>query len=148
MQSEHIKGHLDGNDIKKGTNVVIDDRPYKVLDVRHVKPGKHGHAKTIIRAEDLFNQKKKDLNIQSGTVTQEPIVLKKEYDVIDLKKEINEHEEIYNATLFDPTTNLSSEMKIDQTTYLTLKTKMSNESETAVSVTVLESMGETKIIRS
>ncbi len=45
--------------VKKGTNVIIDDAPCKVVDIQISKPGKHGHAKVRISAIGLIDEKKR-----------------------------------------------------------------------------------------
>lgn len=46
------------HDIKKGSYVVMENRPCRVTDIDIVKVGKHGHAKASITGEDIFNEKK------------------------------------------------------------------------------------------
>lgn len=46
------------SDVKKGTHILLDGRPCKVVEITTSKTGKHGHAKANITAIDIFNNKK------------------------------------------------------------------------------------------
>ena len=142
MDSEYLQGNLEGNDIRVGSYVVLDNGPYKVLSVTHAKPGKHGHAKTILKAENLFNSKKKEDIVQSGNTLPEPIVVKEEYDVIDLTRE-------GDLDVFNPKTNLSTLLNIEdeETKEGLTKLMMANRGNNkTVTLTVLKSMGKIKIV--
>src|SRR5438132_2012606 len=134
METNFIKGQLDPLDLKRGSHVIIDQRPYKVTCVQHTKP----YRRTMITAEDLFTTQKKTIIIQAGKTIPEPIVTKKEYDVTNFKTD-------NYLTLFDPKTETSIDIQVDTETYNQLKSKLKAESEKVVTVIVLHSMGGNKI---
>lgn len=43
---------------RKGTNIILKDKPCKVVDMSTSKTGKHGHAKVNFTGIDIFTNKK------------------------------------------------------------------------------------------
>eukprot|EP00353_Schmidingerella_taraikaensis_P013955 CAMPEP_0185575006 /NCGR_PEP_ID=MMETSP0434-20130131/6319_1 /TAXON_ID=626734 ORGANISM="Favella taraikaensis, Strain Fe Narragansett Bay" /NCGR_SAMPLE_ID=MMETSP0434 /ASSEMBLY_ACC=CAM_ASM_000379 /LENGTH=164 /DNA_ID=CAMNT_0028191761 /DNA_START=30 /DNA_END=524 /DNA_ORIENTATION=+ len=71
-------------EVKKGSHVVIKDKPCKVIDYSTSKTGKHGHAKAKIVALDIFtNRKYEDICPTSHNMTA-PNVVRKEWQLIDV----------------------------------------------------------------
>ena len=60
--------------LKKGSYVVIDGVPCKVLDIETSKPGKHGSAKARITAIGLFDNQKRNLLKPTTDTVEQPIV--------------------------------------------------------------------------
>jgi len=71
-------------DLKKGDFVCIKDHPCKIINVASMKPGKHGHAKTIILALDIFTNKKLEDQSPSSHTLPCPVVTRKEYQLLDI----------------------------------------------------------------
>jgi len=49
---------LQASAFRKGTNILMKDKPCKVVDMSTSKTGKHGHAKVNFTAIDIFTGKK------------------------------------------------------------------------------------------
>jgi len=138
MENQYILKHVCPNDLRKGSHIVFENRPYKILDLTRSKPGKHGHAKTTIRMEDLFTGKKKDTILQSNSNVTEPIVNKVTYDVLSLTDGF--------VSVYDPKTQQPLEIKIrDKDLEEQLKTDLETSDQT-FNVIVLQSMGENLVI--
>ena len=46
---------ISANNVQKGTSIIIEGVPCKVVDVEISKPGKHGHSKVRISAVGLID---------------------------------------------------------------------------------------------
>ena len=51
--------HIDAGSVKKGSNIIIDNEPCRVVDIQISRPGKHGHAKVRLSAVGFFDDKKR-----------------------------------------------------------------------------------------
>jgi translation initiation factor 5A len=49
---------LQASAFRKGTNIILKDKPCKVVDMSTSKTGKHGHAKVNFTGIDIFTGKK------------------------------------------------------------------------------------------
>jgi len=67
-----------------GYIVMKGDKPCKVSAVSTSKTGKHGHAKCNFTAIDIFTGKKHEDIIPSTHTAQVPVVVRQEYELIDL----------------------------------------------------------------
>merc|ERR1712227_254827 len=73
--------------IKKGSFVVIKNRPCKVIETSTSKTGKHGHAKVHMVALDIFtNAKKEDICPSSHNMTS-PVVNRADYQLLSIDDE-------------------------------------------------------------
>merc|ERR1712146_49849 len=70
--------------IKKGSFVVIKDRPCKVVETSTSKTGKHGHAKVNMTALDIFTNKKYEDSCPSTHNMMVPNVNRTEYTLLDI----------------------------------------------------------------
>merc|ERR1711939_917810 len=70
--------------IKKGSFVVIKNRPCKVVETSTSKTGKHGHAKVHMVGIDIFSGKKYEEICPSTHNMDVPNVERNEYVVIDV----------------------------------------------------------------
>jgi len=70
-------------EVRKGTYIVIDGEPCKVVDVSYSRPGKHGHAKYRIVAIGLFDSKKRDY-LTSEHDIDSPIISKRNAQVLSV----------------------------------------------------------------
>jgi len=73
--------------LKKGDFVCIKEHPCKIVDISTSKTGKHGHAKTIIVALDIFTNKKLEDQAPSSHSLPCPVVTRKEYQLLDINKD-------------------------------------------------------------
>ena len=64
---------------------MIKGKPCKILSISVSKTGKHGHAKCNFTAVDIFTGKKLEDMIPSTHGTTVPIVVKTEWEIIDIE---------------------------------------------------------------
>ena len=64
-------------ELKKGSYIVIDGEPCRIVEMSRAKPGKHGSAKAHIVAISVFTGQKKTLVAPVDTRVQVPIIEKK-----------------------------------------------------------------------
>jgi translation initiation factor 5A len=67
--------------------MMIKGKPCKILSISVSKTGKHGHAKCNFLATDIFTGKKLEDMIPSTHGTTVPIVIKTEWEIIDIEGE-------------------------------------------------------------
>jgi len=67
--------------------MMIKGKPCKVLSISVSKTGKHGHAKCNFTATDIFTGKKLEDMIPSTHGTTVPIVVRSDWEVIDIDEE-------------------------------------------------------------
>ncbi|MCE4623317.1 MAG: translation initiation factor IF-5A [Caldisphaeraceae archaeon] len=97
-------------DLRKGSYIIIDDEPCRIVEITKAKTGKHGSAKAHVVAVSLFSGQKKTLIAPSDTQVQVPIIEKKNgqiladlgnslqvmdmesYDTIEVEKPVDEPE--------------------------------------------------------
>ena len=71
--------------MKPGTLIMMKETfPCKVTAFSTAKPGKHGSAKAMITAKDIFTDKQYDETFGTGDMIPAPIVTKKEMTCIDV----------------------------------------------------------------
>jgi translation initiation factor 5A precursor (eIF-5A) len=69
-------------DLKKGSYIVIDGEPCRIVDYSTAKTGKHGSAKAHVVAIGVFSGQKKTLVAPVDTRVQIPIIEKRVAQVI------------------------------------------------------------------
>ncbi len=72
------------NDIKKGSNVLIDGVPCRVVDIATSKTGKHGHAKARIEAVGIIDGKKRVIVKPTSAKIEVPIIEKKTAQILSI----------------------------------------------------------------
>ena len=72
--------------MKPGSLIMMKDAtfPCKVTSMSTAKPGKHGSAKAMISAKDIFTDKAYEETFGTGDNVPVPIVKKKEYQAISI----------------------------------------------------------------
>ncbi|KAJ5219181.1 eukaryotic translation initiation factor 5A-2 [Penicillium cinerascens] len=70
--------------LRKNGHVVIKGRPCKIWEMSTSKTGKHGHAKVHMVAVDIFTGKKLEDLSPSTHNMDVPVVLRKEYQLLDI----------------------------------------------------------------
>jgi len=73
----------DVGEMKKGSTMLIDGAPCKVVAVSTSKPGKHGHAKHRIEGVGLIDGKKRQIVCPGGDV-EVPIIEKRTAQVLSM----------------------------------------------------------------
>ena len=72
------------NEIGKGSFIIIDGVPCKVVDIETSAPGKHGSAKNRITAIGIFDGQKKTLLKPAHTDVEVPDIRKKRAQVVSM----------------------------------------------------------------
>eukprot|EP00978_Attheya_sp_CCMP212_P006746 scaffold15611_cov55-Attheya_sp.AAC.4 len=83
---------------------MIKGKPCKILTISVSKTGKHGHAKCNFLATDIFTGKKLEDMIPSSHGTTVPIVVRSEWEIIDIDGE--------ELTLMDEGGNQKTDMNL------------------------------------
>ncbi len=127
--------------VKKGDYVMIEDRPCQVRSITVSKTGKHGSAKAIITAIDIFNDKK---YITSGTTSDNipvPKVSKEEVMLMDISEDMKQ------LTVLDDK-NLTDELRFYADDELRDKICIDFKTGKELTLTVLKSIQIEKVIDS
>ena len=74
--------------IKKGSYIIIDGAPCRVVDIKMSAPGKHGHAKARIQAVGIIDNRKREIIKPSDAKIEVPIIEKKDAQVISINNNI------------------------------------------------------------
>jgi len=125
--------------IRKGGYIIIKNRPCKVIDFSTAKTGKHGHAKCLITAIDIFTGKKYEDSMPSTHEVPVPTVIKKEYQLIDI------NDEGFTSLMVEDG-NTIDDIKLPENTGLAKKIIDAFDTGKDISVTVLSAMGNNEII--
>ena len=83
---------------------MIKGKPCKVLSISVSKTGKHGHAKCNFLATDIFTGKKLEDMVPSSHGTTVPVVVRSEWEIIDIEEEV--------LTLMDEAGNQKTDMNL------------------------------------
>ena len=70
--------------IKKGSFMVFEGRPCKVVGYTTAKTGKHGHAKAKITGIDIFNGKKYEDSVPTSHTVNVPNIKRSQFTAIDV----------------------------------------------------------------
>ena len=72
--------------MKPGSLIIMKEQfPCKVTAFSTAKPGKHGSAKAMITAKDVFTDKQYDETFGTGDMIPRPIIKKLEYTLVDVE---------------------------------------------------------------
>ena len=72
------------SDLKKGSYIMIEEHPCKVISIVTSKPGKHGHAKARIEAVGLLDGRKRIIVRPGGSRIDIPTVDKRSAQVLSV----------------------------------------------------------------
>jgi len=75
---------MEAGQVKKGGYMMIKGKPCKILSISVSKTGKHGHAKCNFLAVDIFTGKKLEDMIPSSHGTTVPIVVRTDWEIINI----------------------------------------------------------------
>lgn len=131
-------------DLKNGDLVMINGAPCKVVEIEHIKNGKHGSSKAIYTGIEIFSgNKHKDMNPSDHRV-QVPYVQCGKYDVIDIDVEE------FLVLMNEATAEVRTDVKLSQDTKASkeLRSKILQDFSKGhtVRVFVQEAMGFTSIV--
>ena len=75
--------------MKPGSLIMMREEtfPCKVTELKTAKPGKHGSAKAMITAKDIFTDKAYEETFGTGDNVPMPIVKKTEYQCLDIDQD-------------------------------------------------------------
>jgi translation initiation factor 5A len=76
---------MEAGQVKKGGFMMIKGKACKILSISVSKTGKHGHAKCNFLAVDIFTGKKLEDMIPSSHGTTVPIVVRTDWEIIDIE---------------------------------------------------------------
>jgi len=131
---------VEAGSLKKGDYVVANDKfPCKVVEHSKMKTGKHGAAKAVMTAIDIFTGKKYEFGSPASAILQSPIVKRVEYNLIDVD------EEDY-ASLLDDNNETKIDLKIPEDDIGKNIKIMVNEGKNII-VSVLSAMNIEKIVQ-
>ncbi|KAA8494222.1 Eukaryotic translation initiation factor 5A [Porphyridium purpureum] len=125
--------------LKKGSFVVLKGFPCKIVDYSTSKTGKHGHAKANITGIDIFTNKKYEDVCPTSHNMQQPIVNRKDYQLIDVDEE-------NFVSLMDDKNETREDLRLDEQDDVHKKISEDFKAEKDLVVTVLSAMGTEKII--
>lgn len=92
--------------LQKGSYVVIEGAPCKVVEIQVSKPGKHGHSKVRIAGVGIIDEKKRVAVMPGQDNIDVPIVEKKNAQVLSIAGE--------NANVMDSETFETFDLKIPE----------------------------------
>lgn len=143
MESENNIVYKNALEVKTNGYLMIENHPCKIIDVKLSKTGKHGGCKCHFYGSDIFTGKKYETLHMSGDKVTVPIVTKQDYQVLD----ITENGEILICSLLDSDNTVKGDINTNDKILIEEITK-SFGGDCDVMVTVLEAMGEEKIVAS
>ena len=73
---------INATEVRVGTNIFIDEKPYTVKKVDISKTGKHGHAKARIEAVGIMDGNKKVFVIPGHDKLEVPVVDKRKGQIL------------------------------------------------------------------
>ena len=124
--------------LRKGSYMLIKDRPCKIVDMSTSKTGKHGHAKVHFVATDIFTGKKLEDMAPSTHNVNVPNVKRTEYQVIDMDEE-------YVSVMEENGDTKEIRMPTDSDLINKMNKCMENEDKMFY-ITVLSAMGEEAVV--
>ena len=135
---EDIK-YVTMNELHVGHNMVVKDKPCKITDIVTAKPGKHGSAKAIVTAKDIFTEKKYTNTFSSSEKVQVPIIRINTYALnnIDDEKYLD---------LMNDQGEQTSHMKLKWNNDVERNLLAEFEKGTALEVQITTGMGEYKVL--
>jgi translation initiation factor 5A len=125
--------------LRKNGFVLIKDRPCKIVEMSTSKTGKHGHAKVHLVGIDIFTQKKYEDICPSTHNMMVPIVVRKEYGLLDVT------DDGFTSLLDDDKNETRDDIRLPAGD-LGDEIREKFEKEESLRVTVLKSMNEEAIL--
>ena len=85
MEGAPTTEKVQAGSLTKGSLVMMNDKPCKVIKTSKAKPGKHGSAKAIIVAVSLTDDKKIEQSFGTSDLIDAPIVKRTEYPCLGIE---------------------------------------------------------------
>lgn len=96
-------------EIGKGSFIIIDGVPCKIVEIETSAPGKHGAAKSRITAVSIFENQKKTLLLSGHGEVQVPDIKKKRAQVVSITENSAQLMDLESYEIYD--SNIPTEMK-------------------------------------
>ena len=129
--------------IKKGSFMVFENRPCKVVGYTTAKTGKHGHAKAKITGIDIFNGKKYEDSVPTSHTVLVPNIKRSQWTALDVDAD-------GFLTLMDKQGSTRQDIKLpddtDEDQKLADRIKEALSEGREIILTVLESMKIEKVV--
>jgi translation initiation factor 5A len=87
--------------LKKGSYIVIEGEPCKIVDYSSSKPGKHGAAKVRIIASSIFDGKKMQLLTNGDRKVDVPIITRRAHQVLSVSGNIGQLMDVESYETFE-----------------------------------------------
>ncbi len=130
---------VQAGNLKKGDFVCIKDHPCKIVDVSVSKTGKHGHAKCMIVALDIFTNKKLEDQCPSSHALPCPVVTRREYQLLDMSPE-------GMLTLMDDNNEQREDLNLPDDDEVSVPLKAAFDAGNALVVVVVSAMGKDCVV--
>ncbi|MDE1874000.1 MAG: translation initiation factor IF-5A [Candidatus Micrarchaeota archaeon] len=88
-------------EIGKGSFIIIDGIPCRIVDIETSAPGKHGAAKSRITAIGIFDGSKKTLLLSGHGEVQVPEILKKRAQVVSITESMAQLMDLESYEIFE-----------------------------------------------
>ena len=76
---------ISANNVQKGSSIILEGVPSRVVDVEISKPGKHGHSKVRVSAVGLVDDKKRIVVMPGHDNIEVPIIEKRTAQVLSVQ---------------------------------------------------------------
>ena len=130
--------------LKKGSLVMIKDKPCKVVDFSTAKVGKHGSAKAMVTGIDIFTSNKLETTFSTGDMVDAPLVKRTEYQLVNVDDD-------GFLSLMDDKGNMKEDVQLPTDEWLKEEVDrlkaIFEEGKKECIVTVLSALGEEKVVQ-
>jgi len=123
--------------LKKGSHVLIKDQPCKIESISTSKPGKHGSAKCMIVAKNIFNGKRLETISQAHAQEKAPIVVRTQWNL--------DYIEDGYMTLHGDDNEVREDMAVPDNE-MGVKIQEAIDAEHSLIVTLISSMGQDMVV--
>jgi translation initiation factor 5A len=88
-------------DLKKGSLILIEDVPCRVVDISITKSGKHGASKTRVEGMGLLDGRRRSIVKPSSDTVDVPIITKKKAQVLAISGEKAQLMDLADYSMFE-----------------------------------------------
>ena len=130
---------VEAGSLKKGDFVCIKDHPCKIIEASTSKMGKHGHAKCIIVALDIFTNRKLEDQCPASHSLPCPVVSREEYQLLDVGAD-------GTLSLMDGDNNVREDLNLPEDDEVTVPIREGFAAGKALMVAVVSAMGKECVV--
>ncbi len=98
-ESKCHRNAIEAGKVKKGSHVILEGRPCKIITVTIAKTGKHGHMKVTMTGIDVFTSAKYVKNVPGHVTVMQFELEKKEYLLTNIEDNLLEYLDEKNNSL-------------------------------------------------